>query len=459
MLTRRQFLTGVGATAAVTVASLLIPLRGKPQASGVESTDKPPELIPECDWIIDNVLLVDGTGDAPYFGKIAVQGEYITAVGEFQSPEGVRKLDGQGLVLTPGFIDIHTHTEDYLFKGGSMAPFLAQGVTTQIGGNCGLSPENLNQYIERLSQAPINYGLLMGYKTIRYLAMGGHKTGKASPAVIEKMCRLMAAGMETGAFGLSTGLEYYPQHDATTEELIRLCGVVGEHGGFYATHIRSEYDQVESALEEAVEIGLQARIPVQYSHIKAGYERNWDKFPRLLEILEEAKKTGLDITADVYPYTFSSTDLGRKTFFHSMSEENVKMAMSHPQVFFGSDSQLYEGGRAYHPRAYGVFPRVLGRMVREEKVLSLQEAVAKMTAQPAKRLKLKDRGFLKPGFKADLVLFDQETVTDVASINNPSLFSEGIRQVWVNGKLAFAEGEVLEAAGGQFIRGVSAASA
>jgi len=453
MLTRRQFLIGIGAITASTFVTFTLGCNEvHPKEIVSADVSKEPEpFIPDCDWVIENVLIVDGSGQTPVQGKIAVKGENITAIGDFQNPPGIKVIDGKGFAAAPGFIDIHTHTEDYVYSGESMAPFLSQGITTQIGGNCGRSPKDIAGYFNTIPKLAINYGLLMGYRTLREKA-GVHNKRKATPDEITKMQQYLAVALEAGAVGLSTGLEYAPQHLATTEELIALCQVVKEYDGFYATHIRSEYKGVVPALEEAVKIAAQTGVSLQYSHIKAGYQENWTKFPKLLAKLESASSEGIDITADVYPYTFSSTDIGTKPLRHSISEENIEAAIVHPLVFIASDTGIYSGGRANHPRAYGNCPRVLGLMVREKRLLSLEAAVAKMTSMPAKRLKLTNRGLLKAGYKADIVLFDPGNVTDKATLENPTIFSEGIRQVWVNGVLAWDDG-VQDNTGGQAILG------
>lgn len=451
MLTRRQFLIGIGAVTATTFITLTLGCNeASPKAVASADVSKEQEpFIPDCDWVIENVVIVDGSGQSSYQGKIAVKGEIIAAIGDFQNPSGVKVIDGKGYVAAPGFIDIHTHTEDYVYSGESMAPFLSQGITTQIGGNCGRSPKDIAGYFNTIPQMAINYGLLMGYRTLRE-KVGVHNKAKATPDQITKMQHYLAEALGSGALGLSTGLEYAPQHLATTEELIELCKVVKEYNGFYATHIRSEYKGVVPALEEAIKIAAQAGVSLQYSHIKAGYQENWAKFPQLLKMMENASAEGVDITADVYPYTFSSTDIGIKPLRHSISEENMEAAIVHPLVFIGSDTGIYSGGRANHPRTYGNFPRVLGRMVREKGLLSLEDAVAKMTSKPAKRLRLINRGLLKTGYKADIVLFDPENVIDKATLENTTIFSEGIRQVWVNGILAWDEG-VQNNTGGQAV--------
>lgn len=445
MLIRRQFLIVL---AALIVSVLLFAACGSHALSKEPVPEKPAP--PECDFIIDGAFIADGTGNPGLMGSVAVKGEIITAVGDFPFPEEITIIDGNGLVLAPGFIDIHTHSESYIHSGERAAAFLSQGVTTQVGGNCGRSPQDIAGFFQTMPPLDINYGILMGYATLRERAMG-NRAGKVSPKALEKMKEELDLALSQGALGLSTGLEYWPQNYSTTEEIVELCGVVARHGGFYATHIRSEYDEVITALEEAIEIGRKAQVPVQYSHIKAGYERNWTQFSRLLELLEEAHESGLDITADVYPYTFSSTDLGKTPLSHSISRENMEKALVHPLVFYGSDTGIYQGGEATHPRAYGTFPRILGEMVRERGLLSLEEAVAKMTSQPARRLKLKERGIIAPGYKADLVLFERDIIRDLATVENPTVFSEGVRQVWVNGSLSWDGAKPTNTRNGQII--------
>lgn len=447
MVTRRQFIIGLGAFAASTFLSF----NWAENSAGKPPLESQPVQSIDCDWVIENVMIVDGSGEPGFLGNVAIKGEEIVAVGEFTYSANAKKIDGQELVLAPGFIDIHTHTESYVNSGESLAPFLSQGVTTQIGGNCGRSPKNIGNYLANLPPAPMNYGVLMGYRTLRESALGNQQNRKVNPIQLKKMQEDLAKAMQAGALGLSTGLEYWPQTYASFEELIELCQVVKGYGGFYATHVRNEYEQVLIACKEAIEIGFQTEVPVQYCHIKAGHKQNWGKFSSLLAMIQEANSSGLDITADVYPYTFSSMDIGTNPLRYSMCQENVAKAIVHPQVFFASDTGMYQGGRATHPRAYGTYPRILGYIVRGKNILSLEEAVKKMTSQPARRLKLKDRGLIRTGFKADLVLFHPTEVIDTSTAKNPSSYSKGIRHVWVNGQLVYSEGKLTQAKSGQII--------
>jgi N-acyl-D-aspartate/D-glutamate deacylase len=260
----------------------------------------------------------------------------------------------------------------------------------------------------------------------------------------------LATMLQEGAFGLSVGLEYWPQTFATTGELVDLCQVLREKGGFYATHIRSESDRVLEAAAEAITIGQQAGVPVQYSHIKASFQRNWGKMQRILSLVDDARRGGLDITADVYGYTFSSWDLGSSR--DSLSEDDLQLALQHPAVMIGSDSGLDAQGRAVHPRAYGNYPRILRRYALDKKVITLEQAIHKMTAMPAQRLGLKDRGLLAPGYKADIVAFDPEAIADRATRTNPNQTAAGVRWVLVNGQVAVKEGQVTGTMAGEVLR-------
>ncbi|NLC37975.1 MAG: D-aminoacylase [Clostridia bacterium] len=458
---RRAFLVG---TASLSLLGLLqpeivagwlageknVPSAGKEAEEGAALPE--PESVPpvSCDYLLVNGTIIDGSGAPSFAGNLAIKGETIVAIGDFPAAPGAKVIDVAGLVIAPGFIDLHTHTEDYILNNGAGEMILLQGVTSQIGGNCGTSVDSIGSYFAELKEPGVNFGLLVGYKVLRKKCGVDEKglTAKTLAAMEEELAR----GLQEGAFGLSVGLEYWPQSKATTDELIALCRVVKDHGGFYAVHIRNEGDRVLPSLEEAIEIGLATGVPVEYSHVKTSGKRNWGKMEKVLELLDQARESGLDMTGDVYGYTFSSLDLdsGR----NSIGEEDLQLALKHPFLMIGSDSGLSNSGRAIHPRAYGNYPRILGRYVREQGVLSWEEAIRKMTSLPAKRLGLDERGLLAPGRKADVVAFRPEKVRDQASREDPNIFSVGMEYVFVNGQPAVAEGEPTGIRAGQpLVRG------
>lgn len=450
--------------------------------------------------LIRNATIIDGTGRAGYIADVRITNGKIAKIGKIDPGKGDRVIDATGLVLAPGFIDIHNHSESGLLTEGTAANQVSQGITTVIIGPDGGSPWPLREYFEKLfGKTAVNVGAFIGHGTLRTEVLMKDLARPATQAEIKQMSALLEQAMKEGAFGLSSGLEYDAGFAATSEELIELSRVAAKHRGIYMTHLRDEEEGVMNAIREAIRIGREAKIPVQISHIKMGNRSVWNRSQEAVSIINDARKGGLDITADAYPYVAWASTItvlvpsrkhddpaevqkgidaiggadrvlitncrafpayegktldeaakiaGRSTVEiyieivkrggagvvgFGMTEDDVKTFYQTPWVMASSDGGI--GGR--HPRGTGTFPRVLGSFVREKKWLTLEEAVRKSSAMPAARLGLKDRGMVKKGMAADLVLFDPKTVIDRATFAEPQLFSEGIEKVFVNGELVW----------------------
>ncbi|MEO5858095.1 MAG: D-aminoacylase [Pyrinomonadaceae bacterium] len=448
---------------------------------------------------IRNVTIVDGTGKPGFAGDVTLKGNKISRIGKPNSSKqksGETVVDGTGLVLAPGFIDIHNHSESGLLREGTAANQVSQGITTVIVGPDGGSPESIAEYFAKLDgKVGINVGAFIGHGTVRGLVMKEDYKRATTPEELVALEKLVDEAMRQGAFGLSSGLEYDLGFSATTEELIALSKVAAKYGGIYMTHMRDEEEGVLNAIRESIRIGKEANIPVQISHIKMGNSSVWGKSADAIAIVNEARKSGQDVTADSYPYTAWASTItvlvpsrkhddpaevqkgisaiggpdkvlitscrafpayegktldqaaaiagkspvetyieivkkgGAGVIGYGMTESDVKAFYQTPWIMVASDGGI--GSR--HPRGTGTFPRVLGRFVRENKWISLEEAVRKMSSAPAERLGLKDRGRIKKGLKADLVLFDATTIVDNATFVSPQLTSGGIKSVFVNG--------------------------
>jgi N-acyl-D-amino-acid deacylase len=453
--------------------------------------------------LIKNALIIDGTGKAAFRGDVRVAGDKIVKIGNLKAKKNEVVVDANGKILAPGFIDIHNHSESGLLREGAAANQVSQGITTILVGPDGGSPFPLGEYFSKLQGkiAP-NVGAFIGHASLREQVMNGDYRRQTTGAELEKMLVLMEAAMRDGAFGLSSGLEYDTGFSASTEELIALSRVAAKYGGIYMTHMRDEEEGLLDAIREAIRIGKEARIPVQISHLKAGNPNVWGKSADAIALIEAERKNGADITADVYPYTaWASTitvlvpsrrhedraeiekglqnvggadkvlvtscaahrdyegktleeiaksqntspvdvyiqivkDGGAGVVCNSMNEADVKNFYLQPWSMVSSDGGI--GSR--HPRGTGTFTRVLSRFVRENRWFSLEEAVRKMSAFPAQRLGLKDRGFIKKGMKADLVLFDKDKVSDRATFAAPQTLSEGIEIVFVGGVKVWENG-------------------
>jgi len=523
------------------------------------------------DILIKNGTVADGLSDRLFKADLGIVGEQVQAMGDLPGAKAKLVIDATGRTVSPGFIDIHCHTEAVQLllnpKGESM---IRQGVTTEVAGNCGGSSfplkteasdeekafavkfkvardwQNLEGYFARIKKEGMvfNYATFVGQGTIRSYVM---EESRRSPSTeeLDQMKKLVAEAMEQGACGISTGLEYTPSGFASTEELIELCKVVAKYGGFYATHMRSEDQLVVEAVAEAVHIAEAAGLPLEISHLKACGTTNWWKLPMLFDLVERAKQRGLAVTADRYPYTAYSTglavnfpgwamdggseafvkrlrdpqerqkmrdetmekmqgttwedilivdanketnkkfigktvreaaaDLNKDPYEFScdlladeggnidivgfgMSDETTEEVLKHPLVMLCSDGfalapygPLHRG--MPHPRNYGTFPRFLGLYVREKKILTLSEAIKKMTSMPAAKLGLKDRGSIKKGNFADLVIFDPVTIADKSTYTQPEQYPVGIDYVIVNGKIVIDHSNHTGALSGKILYG------
>lgn len=454
--------------------------------------------------LIKNATIIDGSGKPSIRGDVRIKDGKIAKMGTIKASAGDEVIEASGLVLAPGFIDIHNHSESGLLREGTAANQVSQGITTLIVGPDGGSPFPIKDYFAKLEgKIAVNVGAFIGHSTVREQVMKNDFTRKATDAEIVQMAALVEQSMNDGAFGLSSGLEYDVGFSASTEELIALSRAAAKYRGVYMTHMRDEEEGMVDAVREAIRIGREARLPVQISHIKMGNRNVWGKSAEAITLVNETRKSGFDITADAYPYTawastitvlvssrkhddrkeiedglsdvggadkvlitshaanrsyemktmaeiatsqnISPIDLyieivnngGAGVVCNSMNEADVKAFYMQPWVMASSDGGI--GSR--HPRGTGTFTRVLGRFVRENKWFSLEEAVRKMSAMPAARLGLKDRGLIKKGMKADLVLFDAATVIDRATFAEPQLFSEGVKTVFVNGERVWDKGK------------------
>jgi N-acyl-D-amino-acid deacylase len=470
--------------------------------------------------VIINAQIADGTGKPLRKGSVRVSGDRITKVGNFQPAKDEQVIDANGLVLAPGFIDIHNHSTQGLESDPLAETQIAQGITTLVVGADGDSPWPIAPWLKARESNPasLNIALLAGHATIRQRVMGKDFKRVATPAEVERMVQLVDQGMSEGAIGLSSGLEYEIGSYSATDEVVAMSAAAAKHGGFYMTHIRDEADKAFDALNEEISIGERAHIPIEHSHIKLGTIGVWNKAPQYIQVIEAARKRGVDFLADCYPYDawhsnlkvlvpdkqyenpqsvakaladvgggshvtivefkpnpsyegHTIDDLARTNniipvemfirLIHesdatntepgiigqSMTESDIKAFYQQPWVMVASDGGI--GSR--HPRGAGTFPRVLGVYVREKQWLTLPEAIRKMTSLPAKRLNWKDRGILREGAFADLVLFNPETVIDRATFSDPFALPTGIERVFVNGALVWTSDKATGARPGRVL--------
>jgi len=460
--------------------------------------------------VIMNAQAADGTGAPVRRVNVRISGDRIAAVGEFKPQSGENIIDAKGLVLAPGFIDIHNHSTEGLEKDPLAETQIAQGITTVILGADGDSPWPIAPWLDarRKNPASLNLAVLVGHATVRELVLGKDYQRTATPVEVEKMAQFVTQGMHDGAIGLSSGLEYDMGSYSTTDEVVALAAAAAKLHGFYMTHIRDEADLSFQALDEEIAIGERAHIPVEHSHIKLGTVSVWGKAPQYIRVIEAARKRGLDFLADCYPYDAWHSNIkvlvpdkqyedpqsvgkaldavggpGHVTIVgfppntayenhtiedlaaqrglspvemfiriiregdaanteaavigQTMVERDIRAFYEQPWVMVASDGGI--GSR--HPRGAGTFPRVLGLYVREKHWLTLPEAIRKMTSLPAQRLGWKDRGVLRKGAFADLVLFNPDTVIDRSTFQKPFELPAGIEKVFVNGTLVWDEGK------------------
>jgi N-acyl-D-amino-acid deacylase len=498
------------------------------------------------DIIIRNGKIIDGTGNSWYYADIAVKDGKIVSIGKLQNATAAKNIDAKGLIVAPGFIDVHGHIEGGIFENPAAGNYIYDGVTTVITGNCGGSADDLKKFFKRVDslQPAINMASLVGHNTVRRLAMGLDNR-LATPEEQKRMEALVEQAMKDGAVGLSTGLIYLPGMYSNTEEVIGLAKAAALYNGIYASHIRNEETKVVDAINEAINIGKQANIPVQISHFKVSHRANWGRSKETLPLIEAARKQGYDVTIDQYPYTASSTNLGvrlpdwamaggqdstkariadpnlhkkiiddmlaqlkeykyknysyavvanhsadttlngkniseinklkgrkpkareeaetildmmkaggAQMVYHGMNEDDVKFIMKYPFNMVGADAGVPTPGKNMpHPRAYGTNARVLGKYVREEKIVSLEEAIRRMTSLAAQKFQLKDRGLLKEGYAADIVIFSEAEVNDKATFESPHQYSVGFKYVLVNGKLVLENGVQTGTRSGHSLKG------
>jgi len=531
----------------------------------------------DFDVLIKNGHIIDGSGNPWVSGDIAIRGDRIAAIGNLQNAHATRVIDANGLVISPGFIDMLGQSEDSLLIDNRSLSKLAQGITTEITGEGGsISPQNdltlaalqpaldhyklkvdwttLDGYFQRLEKSgtPINIGTYVGAAQVREAVLG--EVDRApTPAELDKMESLVAAAMQDGAFGLSSALIYPPGHYAKTEELIELAKVASRYGGIYGTHMRSEGQSEPQAIAEALRIGREAQLPVEIFHLKVSGKTRWGNMAKIVAQIQAARDAGQDVTADMYPYVAGGTALasslppwvaegGMEKLLQRLHDPAIRakikleMAADHqgwenlffdtgggtgvmvggvenPELkkfdgktiaqiaeaqkksqldalfdfiiadkgqtgalyFMASESDLVYGlkqpwtslcldagemsldGPLYeehtHPRAFGAMPRFLGRYIRDQHLLPLEQGIRKMTSLPAQRERLLDRGLLKEGYFADITVFDPVAIKDTATYSQPAQIAQGVKYVFVNGKLEFEDGKLTGQIAGRALRG------
>ena len=481
-----------------------------------------------ADILIKNGRILDGTGNSWRYGDVAVKDGKILKIGSFTNITASKIIDAQGMIICPGFIDVHTHIEGEELKTPTADNFIHDGVTTVITGNCGASNTDIKKYLQKIDsiKLSINVATLIGHNDVRKAVMGTANR-KATEDELKKMEAIVEEAMKNGAVGFSTGLIYIPGTYSSTDEVVRLAKVASRYKGVYASHMRDEGDSVVQAINEAIYIGKEAHMPVEISHFKLSGQQNWGRSRETVPMIIKAREEGIDVTIDQYPYTASSTSLstllpdeilsdgqdsinarlsrpevrkyvgdymlaklkkrklkhfsypvvafyradtsfngksieevnllmkrkhkvkyetetvmdmmqkgGASMVFHGMSDEDVEQIMQYPFNMFASDASIRVWGQgAPHPRGYGTNARVLSEYVRDKKIISLEEAIRRMTSLPAQKFGMNDRGLLREGYAADILIFDEKEVQDLSTYDKPHAFSKGFQYVIVNGQV------------------------
>ncbi len=518
------------------------------------------------DVLLTGGRIVDGTGNAWFYGDVGIRGDRIAKIaplGILDHASARQRINVKGLVVAPGFIDIQGQSGDALLRGdGRVISKVTQGVTTEILGegeteapsneNTGTnfkSPHGFDAWLRAMQEhgASVNFGSFVGAGTIRQYVKGMAQ-GAPSEAEIETMRTLVRLAMQDGAFGIGSALIYPPDNYATTHELSEMAKAMAPYGGVYITHMRSEADHLLEAIDEAIEIGRTGGVPVEIYHLKAIGQRNWDKVPQAIAKIDQARASGMDVGADMYPYIAGGTGLtaclppwtaadgklfdnladpqvrarikaeirsggggwenmgvlagpenvlivelqkdenrpyvGKRlseiaamqhkdwmdaamdlilsehnrveTIYFMMKEENLKLQLQQPWIKIGTDAEGLDPANTRnlaHPRSYGTYPRILGKYVREEHVLTLEDAVRKMSSAVARRLSIQDRGVLQEGMLADIAVFDPNTIIDRATFEVPHQVSVGVKYVFVNGIAVVEDGRHTGAKPGRIVRG------
>ncbi|MDB5312422.1 MAG: D-aminoacylase [Gemmataceae bacterium] len=495
--------------------------------------------------VFRNATLYDGGGGPGVKGDLHVKGDRIVAVGTVGKVDGAKEVDAAGLVVCPGFIDLHTHCDTgspaiTAKAGRPNKNYVTQGVTTVVTGNCGAGPVDTAKFFKAIEDGGVGTNVihLAPHNSIRAAVMGNENRAPTADE-LAKMEELVAKAMDDGAWGMATGLIYNPGTYARTTELISLATAAGKRGGMYASHIRDESGGLLDAIDEAIRIGRESGCRVHISHIKASGKAAWGTSTRAVGLIEDARKKGAAVTADQYPYVASSTSLratlvparyregsqkdfvarlddpktgermkkdiaaaldgreggkriqiagyskkpawqgkrvtdiaeaegkdpleivleierngGAQIVNFGMSEEDVRVYMKQSWVATASDGSTHSPGPSVpHPRSYGTFPRKIGRYAIEDKIVPVEHAVRSATGLPADILQLPDRGYLKAGFAADVVVFDPKTFRDPATFDKPHQYATGVRWVLVNGRAEIADGTYQDGVlGGRVLR-------